>query len=81
MRLAIRGFKFRELVFEERVNKTLEELETLLPKLGEQHATAMAAGDLTMIEIEFVDDPDPLQKFFRFGTDPGGMVIPIEIEL
>ena len=79
MRLAIRGFEFGDLVFEERVNKSIEELDTLLPKLGEQHATAMAAGDLTMIEIEFVDDPNPLQKYFRFGTDPRGMVQPLRI--
>jgi len=81
MRLAIRGFKARELVFEERVTKTIEELDTLLPKLAETHANAMAAGDLTMIEIEFVDDPNPNERFFRIGTDPRGMVMPIEIEL
>lgn len=56
-------------------------LETLLPKLAAKHAKAMVAHELHMIEIEFLDEPNPLERFFRFGTDPSGMVIPIAVDL
>jgi len=80
MRIAIRGFAAGTLLFEDTVVMVDEAaLENLLPTLAEEHATAMAEHRLHMIEIEFLDEPDPLQRFFRFGTDPSQMVEPFEI--
>lgn len=57
------------------------DLDTVLPELGEQHALKMVSDKLHMIEIEFMDEPDPLQRFMRFGTAPLGMVEPVAVKL
>ena len=81
IRLAIRGYVGRTVVFEDRVDVPFPDLGTLLPTLAEQHATKLAAHDLHMVEIEFLDEPNEQERFFRFGTDPSGMVMPIAFPL
>jgi len=80
-RLAIRGYLKSTKLWESQVEIDSEKLDELLPSLAEQHAEECASGKLTMIEIEFLDEPDPNERFFRFGTDPSGMVMPIGIKL
>jgi hypothetical protein len=79
--IAIRGFVGRKRVFEDRFKLEESTLDQLLPDLAEKHGRAIASNEINMIEIEFVDEPDPLQRFFRIGTDPSGMVWPIAIDL
>jgi hypothetical protein len=79
--LAIRGFASGARVFEDRVDATEDQIEKLLPDLAAKHAAAMAAHELHVIEIEFLDEPNPNERFFRFGTEPAGMVAPIPIDL
>ena len=81
IRLAIRGFAGKTRVFEDRVEVTLADLENLIPKFAEQHARKLTNHELHMIEIEFLDESDPNERFFRFGTDPSGMIVPIAIPL
>ena len=81
IRVAIRGFVGRHKVFEERISLPMEKLDKLLPGIAEKHATALAAHELHMVEIEFLDEPDPNERFFRFGTDPTGIVMPMAIDL
>lgn len=81
MRLAIRGFAEGRIKFEDAIDLPEAQIENLLPDLAQKHAAALAAHELHMIEIEFLDDPDPNARFFRFGTDPEGMVAPIGIGL
>lgn len=73
LRVAIRGFAAGKIQFDDRVVIDSNDLAKLLPDLAEKHAAAMAAHRLHMIEIEFLDETDPLQRFFRIGTDPSGM--------
>lgn len=81
VRLAIRGFAEGVQVFEDLLDLDEEALDNLLPELAEKHGHAMAAHELHIIEIEFLDEPDPLQRFFRIGTDPRHMVMPIRVDL
>ncbi len=81
VRLAILGFVGRRILFEDRVEVEAAALDAILPQLAKKHGIALAQHRLHMIEIEFLDEPDPLQRFFRLGSDPSGMVIPIKIPL
>lgn len=81
VRVAIRGYAAGRIQFEERVDVESAAMDNLLPDLAEKHATALAAHRLHMIEIEFLDEPNENERFFRFGTDPAGMVAPYAINL
>jgi hypothetical protein len=81
VRLAIRGYVGREVVFEDRVEVTAADMDNVIPELAERHATKLASHELHMIEIEFLNEPNEKERFFRFGTDPSGMVMPIAIPL
>lgn len=77
LRVAIRGFVGDKVLFEDRADVESDDLDALLPGLAHKHSVAMAEHRLHMIEIEFLDERDPLQRFFRIGTDPSGMVVPM----
>jgi hypothetical protein len=82
MRLAIRGFaSSHTLVFEDRIEIAEDQLDRIMQDLCEKHARALAAHDLHMIEIEFLDEPNRAERFFRFGTDPRMMVAPVGVDL
>lgn len=80
IRLAIRGLAGPVKVFEDHIAVEDDAIEDLLPKLAEQHARKMVAHEIHMIEIEFLDEDWPF-RFFRFGADHSGMVVPIAIDL
>jgi hypothetical protein len=80
-RLMVRGYLKGAQVFARPVTVDEANLERVLPDLAREHAEAMVAGTLGMIEIEFLDEPDPEQRYFRLGTDPQGMVQPRAINL
>ena len=79
VRVAIRGFAGGQKLFDDVAELKDRELSSLLPRLAEKHAAQMAAHELHMIEIEFLDEPDVSKRFFRFGTDPAGMVRPMRV--
>lgn len=79
VRFVIRGFADGEVRFEESVDAPLDELDSILAELAKKHADAMVDYDRHVIEFEFLDEPDPLQRFLRFGTDISMMKIPMRI--
>lgn len=81
IRLAIRGYAAGVVQFEYRLESDENGLKQLLPGLAEKHGLALAEHRLHMIEIEFLDEPNPNERFFRFGSDPSGMVMPIMVIL
>jgi hypothetical protein len=80
MRVAVRGFLRRIQLFEIKADVDLPTIDEWIPKMAETHADIMGAGKIDMIEFEFLDDPGP-DRFFRIGTNPRGMVMPMEINL
>jgi len=78
--LAIRVYVDGTLESEKQLSATPAELEELLSKLADEHAR-LAAERPTMIEIEFLDEPDVNQRFFRMGTDPRYMVLPVALDM
>jgi hypothetical protein len=77
IRLAIRAFSGKTKLFDERIECEEKELDTL----AERQIKRLIEYPKHMLEIEFLDEPDLNQRFFRFGTDPRGMVLPISIKL
>ncbi len=77
LRVAIRGFANGVPKFVDHIEIGDDEIDELLPKLARKHGRALAAHDLHMIELEFVDDG----QVFRFGTDPSGMENPVGVDL
>jgi hypothetical protein len=76
--VAIRGYGSGKKQFEDRVD--LDDAKAL-EKLRDKHLAALTTHKLHMFEIEFLDEPDPNRRFFRFGTDTSGMVVPLRIDL
>ena len=81
IRLAVRGFAGKHIVFEDRIDVPPADLDSVVRTRAEEHARKMAAHGLHVIEIEFLDEPNENERFFRFGPDPSGMVMPEAIPL
>jgi hypothetical protein len=79
VRLALRAWSEDKLVFEEKVGVPEAELDLVMRRQMEHLASIL--GGQHMIEVEFLDEPNPNRRYFRFGTDPGGMTMPIELDL
>lgn len=72
VRLCIRGYGDGHLIFKERVEADEEDIR----RIGEEHTKMLGRFERGMIEIEFLDELDPHQRFYRVGNDPSMMVNP-----
>lgn len=79
IRLAIRLFGSGKLIHEDRLAVLSEHIDTLIPQLVAEHLERLADHPKNMVEIEFLDEPNLQQRFYRMGTDPGGMAAPIAV--
>jgi hypothetical protein len=81
-KLIVRGFGDGALVFEDDLEIIDEaSMDRIMKRLIKTHITALARSyEVHMLEFEFPDAPEH-ERFLRFGTDPRGMVMPIEMHL
>lgn len=80
-RLAFRVFTDGKLIFEDLAVIPANDIDDVMPRLAKQHWEALAGATAHMIEVEILDEPDPNERFMRFGTDPNGRVMPIAYKL
>jgi hypothetical protein len=52
----------------------VSDLESIVPAFALRHALAFIRKELDMIEFEFLDEPDPNDRFLRIGPNPQCMV-------
>ncbi len=81
VRNAFRGFSEGRLLFEDLIiAEDGEPFERAVEQAMQAHAEEILAHEKHVIEVEDLDEPDPMQRFTRFGTDPDGMTIPIKLD-
>ena len=78
MRIIVRGFGDGKLVIEERLE--FIEPEELAP-IAERQLETICAYEMHMLEIEFLDEPDPFKRFARWGSDTRGMIQPLALPI
>lgn len=79
-RHAFRLFADGRLLFEDLIiAEEGEPFERAVDAAMASHAEEITAHERHMIEVEDLDEPDPMQRFFRFGTDADPMINPIPL--
>jgi len=74
-KIAVRVFVNRQKTYDRVFEGDLSD-ESLMWKITQDYQEAIT-GPLHMIEFEFFDIDDLSQRFWRIGTDPAAMVMPI----
>lgn len=86
MHVIVRGYagndrkRDLELIFRENAEMDGRNAD-FVKEIAERHAAFMAEHKRWMIEFEFLDIPEAEGRFFRFGSSPAGMVLPIAISV
>jgi hypothetical protein len=78
VRIRVRGWENKEKKFDEHIElESAAEINKRLPVIAQHHISMLADAKDWLVEIEFLDEPDPLQRFFRLGSHPTHMAVPI----
>lgn len=77
-RLAIRLYLAGRLDEEIVVDAETADLEALAREHAER---ACVSGKPHLVEMEFLDEADQMQRYYRFGTDPSRMASPLKVKL
>lgn len=80
MKIAFRLYKRGKLILDEAHDVTEDKWKDLAQQLGKEHAEEMFKHP-HIVEVEFLDQPNPAFRFFRFGTDVERMKNPLRISL
>lgn len=80
MKVVIRGFKHRKLIFEQPTELDDSATAKVTERVAADHVNQMIEGRIGMVEIEFCDAPEN-ERFLRIGIEPDGMVIPIALPI
>lgn len=76
--ITVRFFVDAQLREEATREFSAKEMHVYLRGLAERYARQIAERPF-LVEVEFLDEPNPLERFMRYGTDPHGMVMPVAI--
>ena len=75
MRIRTKGYGAGALVFDE----TAQVDPGSAYALAEYHSWRLRAYDGWMLEVEFLDEPNPQARYLRVGTDKALMVDPLPV--
>jgi hypothetical protein len=77
-KIRVRGYGGDALIFQETI--AFEEGDDL-ERIAAEHMTLLLPHPMHMLEFEFMDELDPNQRYFRWGTDKRRMVQPVAFDL
>jgi hypothetical protein len=75
----IRIYDGKQLLVKEYLEAPDEDLSAAIGEFMDRQVPLLSQHPRHLIEVENLDETDPNERFFRFGTDPSKMVDPIQI--
>ena len=76
IRTRIRSYAGAQLISQEYQQIDSANIDKAACKMIEKHSAMLLRYPQFLIEVEFLDEPDVNQRFFRIGNSPVGMIDP-----
>lgn len=77
MKVVIRGWGDGQLIFKDTMDTEAADVDPAA--LAALHGQKLERYEKHMIEFEWCDELDPMQRYTRFGTDASMMVQPLAV--